>query len=62
MIDAVDEAVEGLSASGRRDDEILEQAVRAAIRRVIRNETGKRPATDVHVVRVTPALIDRAEK
>ena len=61
MIDAVDEAVEGLSASGRRDDEILEQAVRAAIRRVIRNETGKRPATDVHVVRVTPALIDRAE-
>ena len=61
MIDAVDEAVEGLSASGRRDDDILEQAVRAAIRRVIRNETGKRPATDVHVVRVTPALIDRAE-
>ena len=61
MIDAVDEAVEGLSAAGRRDDEMLEQAVRAAIRRVIRNETGKRPATDVHVVRVTPALIDRAQ-
>ncbi len=61
MIDAVDEAVEGLSPSARRDDRVLEQTVRAAIRRVIRSATGKRPATDVHVVRLTPALIERAE-
>ena len=61
LIDAVDEAMDNLSPAGRRDDEKLEQAVRAAVRRVIRSETGKRPATDVHVVRLTPALIDRAQ-
>jgi len=54
--------MDDLSPAGRRDEEKLEQAVRAAIRRVIRSETGKRPATDVHVVRLTPALIARTQE
>jgi len=61
LVAAIDEAIDELSQSARRDDDVLEHAARAAIRRVIRTETGKKPTTDVHVVRLTPALIKRAE-
>lgn len=61
LIDSIEQAVEDLSATSRRDDDVLENAARAAIRRVIRTETGKKPATDVHVVRLTKALLARAE-
>ena len=61
LIDAIEQAIDDLSATSRRDDDVLEHAARAAIRRVIRMETGKKPTADVHVVRLTPALISRAE-
>jgi ribonuclease J len=46
------EAVEGMARAKRRDDEAVREAVRVAVRRVIRARHGKRPATQVHVVRL----------
>jgi ribonuclease J len=50
--DAVREALRGLSVANRRDDEAVREAARRMVRRVVRAEHGKRPVTDVHVVRV----------
>lgn len=49
---AVREALRGLSPADRRDDEAVREAARRMVRRVVRAEHGKRPVTDVHVVRV----------
>jgi ribonuclease J len=46
------EAVEGMARAKRRDDEAVREAVRIAVRRVIRSRHGKRPVTEVHVVRL----------
>jgi ribonuclease J len=46
------EAVKGMSRANRRDDEAVREAVRIAVRRVIRARHGKRPLTEVHVVRL----------
>jgi ribonuclease J len=48
----VEEAIEDLSLKDRRDDEALREAVRIAIRRTIKAWHGKRPVTDVHLVRI----------
>jgi ribonuclease J len=48
----VEEAIEELSLRDRRDDEALREAVRIAIRRALKAWHGKRPVTDVHVVRI----------
>jgi ribonuclease J len=48
----VAEAIEDLSLNDRRDDEALREAVRVAIRRALKAWHGKRPVTDVHVVRI----------
>jgi ribonuclease J len=48
----VEEAIEDLSLRDRRSDEALREAVRIAIRRVLKAWHGKRPVTDVHVVRI----------
>ncbi|MCY4236827.1 MAG: ribonuclease J [Rhodospirillaceae bacterium] len=58
---AITDAIDELSPNTRRADNVLERAARGAIRRVIRKETGKKPITDVHVVRLTPELITSAE-
>ncbi|HEY9568741.1 MAG TPA: ribonuclease J, partial [Thalassobaculum sp.] len=50
--EAVAEALRSLSATDRRDDEAVREAARRMVRRVVRAEHGKRPVTDVHVVRV----------
>jgi ribonuclease J len=50
--DLVDETVERLSKKARRDDDQLGEAVRIAIRRAVRHLSGKKPVTQVHVVRV----------
>jgi ribonuclease J len=52
MMDAVEEAVRGLPAHERRIDGAVEDAARIAVRRVLRAAFGKKPVTDVHVVRV----------
>jgi ribonuclease J len=50
--DCIEEAIEDLSLRDRRDDEALREAVRVAIRRALKAWHGKRPVTDVHVVRI----------
>ncbi len=50
----VEETVRDLPPRERRDDEALREAVRLTIRRALKNWHGKRPVTDVHVVRIGP--------
>jgi ribonuclease J len=49
---ALKEALADLSAAERRDDGRVEEAARQAVRRVVRTHTGKKPLTDVHIVRI----------
>jgi len=48
---AVREAVAGLSAPARADDEKVKEAARLAVRRALGEWVGKRPTTLVHLVR-----------
>ena len=48
----VEDAVKNLPPRERRSDEALHEAVRLAIRRALKSDHGKRPVTDVHVVRI----------
>ena len=52
VVEAVKEAVAELPASARRDDEVTREAVRVAVRRHLKKSHGKKPLTDVHLVRV----------
>lgn len=52
VIDAVIEAVDALSLKDRRDDDKVKTAARNALRRTLRDLCGKRPQTDVHLVRL----------
>jgi len=49
--DAVEHAVEALPAATRRDD-VVRDAVRRALRRVINDRFGKRPLIEIHLVRI----------
>ena len=51
-IDEIINAVNDLSKKKRRDDEEIAEAARIAVRRSLRESIGKRPVTDIHVVRV----------
>lgn len=51
-IAAVEVALEKLPKGERDDDSAVEEAVRVAVLRALRAEHGKRPLTQVHVVRV----------
>ena len=51
-IAALKEALADLSNAERRDDGRIEGAARQAVRRVVRAHTGKKPLTDVHIVRI----------
>jgi len=48
----VEEAVRDLPPRDRRDDEALREVVRLAVRRALKAQSGKRPVTEVHVVRI----------
>jgi hypothetical protein len=48
----VGRAVERLTPRERRDDAAVSEAARLAVRRGLKAWNGKRPVTDVHVVRV----------
>ena len=50
--DAVRSAIEALPLGQRADDAIVKEAARLAVRRYIHGERGKKPLTDVHLVRV----------
>ena len=49
---AVRSAVEALDPGRRADDAAVKEAARLAVRRYIHGERGKKPLTDVHLVRV----------
>jgi len=49
---AVRSAVEGMPADERRNDEAVRQAARSAVRRRLLTSHGKKPITEVHLVRV----------
>jgi ribonuclease J len=46
------EMLADLNAAERRDDQRIEEAARQAVRRVVRAHLGKKPLTDVHIVRI----------
>lgn len=51
-ITAIADAIEDLSSKARDDDEEVASAAIRAIRRVFRDETGRRPLAEIHVVRL----------
>jgi ribonuclease J len=52
--EALSEAVEGLPAPLRRDDEALRETARRVLRRMLRERFGKRPLIEVQLVRLGP--------
>ena len=52
MADEAADAVEGLSGPRRRDDETVREAVRVAVRRLLRAEFDRKPVVEVQLVRV----------
>ncbi len=50
--DAARDAVEGMKAKKRDDDETIREAVRIAVRRSFRDSLDKKPLTTVHLVRI----------
>lgn len=51
-VDAAYDAAANLSRADRRDDDILCEAIRVGVRRVLRMATGRRPVTKIHLFRV----------
>lgn len=51
-VDAIVDAVNDLPRAKRRDDDEIAEAARIAVRRSLRETIGKRPVTDIHVVRI----------
>ena len=52
MVEAVRDAVMELPTKARADDGVVSEAARLAVRRSLRDSHGKKPTTDVHLVRV----------
>ena len=49
---AVERAIDELPSARRRDDDAVRDAVRRALRRVFNERFGKRPLTEIHLVRI----------
>jgi len=47
-----EDAVESLSATHVKEDARVKEAIRLAVRRHLRNQLGKKPVTEVHLIRV----------
>jgi len=52
VVAGLKETLADLSAAERRDDGRVEEAARQAVRRIVRTHLGKKPLTDVHIVRI----------
>jgi ribonuclease J len=52
LIDADTDAAAQVPSAARRDDDVTREAVRIAVRRHLKKSHGKKPLTDVHLVRV----------
>ena len=53
VINDIDEAVNKVKDTDRRDPNVLREVIRLAIRRRIKQELGKRPLLDVHLVQMS---------
>ena len=51
-VDAVADAFDELGKAERRDDEVVCEAARLAVRRKVNAEVGKKPQTEIHLVRI----------
>lgn len=52
IMSGIRDTVAGLDGGQRRDDAALREAVRRGVRRVVHAELGKKPLTDIHLVRL----------
>jgi ribonuclease J len=52
IVAGLSEMLADLSGAERGDDGRIEEAARQAVRRVVRAHLGKKPLTDVHIVRI----------
>ena len=52
IVAGLEEMMADLSSAERRDDRRIEEAARQAVRRVVRAHLGKKPLTDIHIVRI----------
>jgi ribonuclease J len=52
VVDAVREAIDEMPRPARQNDELVREAARLALRRHLKQSHGKKPLTDVHLVRV----------
>jgi ribonuclease J len=52
LCDAAERAFDDLAAGARRDDDVVREAVRRALRRLINERFGKRPLIEIHLVRI----------
>jgi ribonuclease J len=52
VVEALTDALRRLPAADRRDDEVVKEAARLAVRRAFSRMLGKKPVTKVHVVRL----------
>jgi ribonuclease J len=52
LLDAVEDAVEAVEGRKGMDDDALAEVIRRAARRAAQDSTGKRPPTEVHLVRI----------
>jgi ribonuclease J len=52
VLDGIREAVAALAKPARQDDQLVTQAVRSAVRRAFNATHGKKPQTEVHLVRI----------
>jgi ribonuclease J len=52
IVDGLKEMLADLNAGERRDDGRIEEAASQTVRRIVRSHMGKKPLTDVHIVRI----------
>lgn len=52
LVDSVREAIADLPLKARQDDGVVKEEARLAVRRTLKANYGKKPVTDVHLVRV----------
>jgi ribonuclease J len=52
IVSGLKEMLADLDSDEREDDERIREAARQAVRRVVRVHLGKKPLTDVHIVRI----------
>jgi ribonuclease J len=52
VAEGVEEALRRLPKISRRDDALVKETARIAVRRVFNRMLGKKPVTDVHLVRL----------